>query len=149
MNDLTNKTILVAGGAGYLGSSLCKAILSNNGNLSIADIDEKKINILLDSLQIEYPKAKILSVKLDIKDENSILECVNKTHQYVGSIDGLVNATFGSTNKSLENLSADEFNAANEINLTGSFILFIVGILFSRISTTTPGGGLLENFFLK
>lgn len=43
MNDLTNKTILVAGGAGYLGSSLCKAILSNNGNLSIADIDEKKL----------------------------------------------------------------------------------------------------------
>ena len=123
MNDLTNKTILVAGGAGYLGSSLCKAILSNKGNLSIADIDEKKINILLDSLKTEYPSAKILSVKLDIKNENSILECVNKTHQYFGSIDGLVNATFGSTNKNLENLSADEFNAANEINLTGSFIL--------------------------
>ena len=63
MNDLTNKTILVAGGAGYLGSSLCKAILSNNGNLSIADIDDKKINILLDALKIEYPDAKILSVK--------------------------------------------------------------------------------------
>ena len=123
MKDLTNKTILVAGGAGYLGSSLCKAILSNNGNLSIADIDEKKINILLDSLQIEYPKAKILSVKMDIKDENSILEFVNKTHQHFSSIDGLVNATFGSTNKNLEKLSAHEFNSANEINLTGSFLL--------------------------
>ena len=123
MNNLSNKTILVAGGAGYLGSSLCKAILSNNGNLCIADIDKKKINILLDSLQIQYPRAKILSVKLDIKNENSILECVNKTYQYFGRIDGLINATFGATNKSLENLSADEFNAANEINLTGSFIL--------------------------
>ena len=123
MNDLTNKTILVAGGAGYLGSSLCKAILSNNGNLSIADIDDKKINILLDALKIEYPDAKILSVKLDIKNESSITECVNTTYEHFGSIDGLVNATFGATNKNLENLSADDFNAANEINLTGSFLL--------------------------
>ena len=123
MNDLTNNTILVAGGAGYLGSSLCKAILSHNGNLSIADIDDKKVNILIDSLNTEYPDAKILSIKLDIKDESSIIECVNRTYEHFGSIDGLVNATFGATNKNLENLSADDFNAANEINLTGSFLL--------------------------
>ena len=123
MNDLTNKTILVAGGAGYLGSSLCKAILLNNGNLSIADIDDKKINILFESLQAEHPNAKILSVKLDIKNESSITECVNTTYEHFGSIDGMVNATFGATTKNIENLSADDFNAANEINLTGSFLL--------------------------
>ncbi len=32
MFDLTNKTILVAGGAGYLGSQLCEDILLHNGN---------------------------------------------------------------------------------------------------------------------
>ena len=42
MFDLTNKTILVAGGAGYLGSQLCEAILLHNGNICIADINLEK-----------------------------------------------------------------------------------------------------------
>ena len=46
MFDLTNKTILVAGGAGYLGSQLCEAILLHNGNICIADINLEKINFL-------------------------------------------------------------------------------------------------------
>ena len=48
MFDLTNKTILVAGGAGYLGSQLCEAILLHNGNICIADINVEKINSLKD-----------------------------------------------------------------------------------------------------
>ena len=46
MFDLTNKTILVAGGAGYLGSQLCEAILLHNGNICIADINVEKINLI-------------------------------------------------------------------------------------------------------
>ena len=45
MFDLTNKTILVAGGAGYLGSQLCEAILLHSGNICIADINIEKINL--------------------------------------------------------------------------------------------------------
>ena len=46
MFDLTNKTILVAGGAGYLGSQLCESILLYNGDLCIADINQEKTNSL-------------------------------------------------------------------------------------------------------
>ena len=45
MFDLTNKTILVAGGAGYLGSQLCEAVLLHNGSICIADIDLSLIHI--------------------------------------------------------------------------------------------------------
>ena len=45
MFDLTNKTILVAGGAGYLGSQLCEAILLHNGNICIADINLEKMHL--------------------------------------------------------------------------------------------------------
>ena len=60
---------------------------------------------------------------LDIKNENSIIECVNKTNEHFDSLNGLVNATYGATGKVLEELTANEFNDANEINLTGSFLL--------------------------
>ena len=123
MFDLTNKTILVAGGAGYLGSQLCEAVLLHNGNISIADINLEKINSLKKSLTKKFPEDKIFSTMLDIKNENSIIECVNKTNEYFDNINGLVNATYGSTGKTLEELTAKEFNDANEINLTGSFLL--------------------------
>ncbi len=123
MFDLTDKTILVAGGAGYLGSQLCEAILLHNGNVSIADIDEEKLDSLKNSLIKKFPNRNIFSTTLDIKEEKSILECINKTQQHFKNINGLVNATYGSTGKTLEELSSEEFNKANEINLTGSFIL--------------------------
>ena len=123
MFDLTNKTILVAGGAGYLGSQLCEAILLHSGNICIADINVEKINSLKNSLTKKFPENKIFSTKLDIRNENSIIECVNKTNEYFDNINGLVNATYGATSKSLEDLTAKEFNDANEINLTGSFLL--------------------------
>ena len=123
MFDLNNKTILVAGGAGYLGSQLCEAILLYNGNLCIADIDQEKTNSLKKLLSTKFPNRNIFSTTLDIKDESSILECVNKTHKHFDNINGLVNATYGATGKTLEELTSKEFNDANEINLTGSFIL--------------------------
>ena len=138
MFDLTNKTILVAGGAGYLGSKLCEAILLHNGNICIADINLEKINSLKDSLMQKFPDNKIFSTILDIKNENSIIECVNKTNERFDNINGLVNATYGATGKVLEELTAEEFNDANEINLTGSFLL-------SRysINTMKDGGSII------
>ena len=123
MFDLTNKAILVAGGAGYLGSQLCEAILLHNGNICIADINLEKINSLKYSLTQKFPDSKIFSTMLDIKNENSIIESVNKTNEYFENINGLINATYGSTGKALNELTAKEFNDANEINLTGSFLL--------------------------
>ena len=123
MFDLTNKSILVAGGAGYLGSQLCESILLHNGNLCIADINIEKTNSLMNFLSKKYPNRNIISTTLDIKNENSIIECVNKTDEYFDNIDGLVNATYGATGKTLEELTSKEFNDANAINLTGSFIL--------------------------
>ncbi len=138
MFDLTNKTILVAGGAGYLGSQLCEAILVHNGNICIADINLEKINSLKNSLTKKFSENKIFSTILDIKNENSIIECVNKTNEHFDNLNGLVNATYGATGKVLEELTAEEFNDANEINLTGSFLL-------SRhaINTMKEGGSII------
>jgi len=123
MFDLTNKTILIAGGAVYLGSQLCEAILLHNGNICIADINLEKINSLKYSFTQKFPESKIFSTMLDIKNENSIIECVNKTNEHFENINGLINATYGATGKVLEELTAKEFNDTNEINLTGSFLL--------------------------
>ena len=69
----------------------------------------EKINTLKNSLTQKFPESKIFSTMLDIKNENSIIECVDKTNEYFDNINGLVNATYGATGKALEELTAEEF----------------------------------------
>ena len=123
MFDLHDKTILVAGGAGYLGSSLCDLIIKSGGKLCIADIDLEKMDSVFKQLKKKYPEAKILTSFIDMSDEPSIIKTVEKCSDHFGSLHGLVNATFGTTVKNIEELTAKDFNNANSINLTGSFLL--------------------------
>jgi len=76
MFDLTNKTILVAGGAGYLCSQLCEAILLHNGNICIADINLEKTNSLKDLLTQNFQTVNFSHV--DIKNEILSSKCIHK-----------------------------------------------------------------------
>jgi NAD(P)-dependent dehydrogenase (short-subunit alcohol dehydrogenase family) len=123
MSSLKNKTILVAGGAGFLGNALCDLILSEEANLCIADIDQKKMHITFDTLKKKYPNSKIHTTYLNMSDEESINLCVDDCINNFGNLSGLVNATFGTSSKKFEDLTAKDFNDSNAINLTGSFLL--------------------------
>ena len=97
-----------------------KPIVSIENVVASASVDQA---IDLADVTKKFPDSKIFSTMLDIKNENSIIESVNKTNDYFKNINGLINATYGATGKALEELTAEEFNNANEINLTGSFLL--------------------------
>ena len=56
-------------------------------------------------------------------EPESISKNIKLAYQKFKYIDGLVNATFGSTTDKLSELTAEKFNKANQINLTGSFLL--------------------------
>lgn len=122
MFDLTGKTVLVAGGAGYLGLPSCKLIASMGANVCVADINETRLNEAAAVLQGIGP-GKVLTLPLDIGDEASILACVRDCAKEFGAIWGLVNATFGSTGKRFSDLTAADFDRANQLNLTGTFVL--------------------------
>lgn len=123
MFDLNNKTILVVGGAGYLGAPLCDLIINSGANLCIADVDQEKMEIAFKSLKNKYPQSRIITTFIDMSNETSIISTVEKCNDYFGELHGLVNATFGTSIKNIEELTSKDFNEANSINLTGSFLL--------------------------
>lgn len=122
MFDLTGKTILVAGGAGYLGLPSCKLMAKLGANICIADVNKSRLKAAESALHGAGP-GKVLALPIDIGDEASVLACVRDTAKHFGSLWGLVNATFGSTGKRFADLTADDFDRANRLNLTGSFVL--------------------------
>ncbi len=121
MFDLSRKVILIAGGAGYLGRAICEGLSQQGANLMIADIALDRAEALAGHLSSAGGEARAL--ELDAGDENSIFRAVNKTVEQYGRIDVLINSTFSSTGKSLNEVTSEEFNRANSVNLTGAFVL--------------------------
>jgi NAD(P)-dependent dehydrogenase (short-subunit alcohol dehydrogenase family) len=122
MFDLTGKTVLLAGGAGYLGLPSCRLIASMGANICVADLNEARLEEAERVLRGVGP-GEVVTLPLDIGDEESILACVRSCAARFGGLWGLVNATFGSTGKRFDDLTAAEFDRANRLNLTGTFLL--------------------------
>ncbi|MCJ8323658.1 MAG: SDR family oxidoreductase [Rhizobiales bacterium] len=123
MNNLTGKTVFVAGGAGYLGTPLCHRIAEAGGNICIGDFNENQLDLAVETIRSIYPKTNVLGVNLDVGNEESIKTSIAKCVERFGEIHGLVNATAGASGKEIDELTAADFDKANQLNLTGPFLL--------------------------
>jgi NAD(P)-dependent dehydrogenase (short-subunit alcohol dehydrogenase family) len=112
MFNLTGKIALVAGGAGYLGQPICRKLAEQGATVIVADLNIERAKEV-------SPHAMFL----DIGNKASIKNAVSQTVSEFGKLDILVNCTYYSIGKLVEDLSEEEFDKANHVNLTGSFLL--------------------------
>lgn len=92
--DLKGRTVILTGGAGLIGNAFSKAIALCGANLIIADIDEKKANLLADKLRKETGNNNIIAKKCNITNEKSIKKIVAHAVKNYGSIDVLINNAY-------------------------------------------------------
>lgn len=123
MFDLKGKVALVAGGAGYLGQPICKALADQGARVIIADIAYERAKSAAEQLAKGFPERKISGMLLDVGDVKSIQEALKEINREWGAVNILVNCAFWGSGKALEEISCEEFNRAMQINLTGSFLL--------------------------
>ncbi len=119
--DLTGKSILVAGGAGYLGLPGCLLMARLGAKVAIADIDPVRLEKAVAAVREAGGEA--LGLPLDFADEDSILGCVRAAVEQMDGLHGVVNATFGSTGKRFDDLTVADFDRTNRLNLTSTFVL--------------------------
>ena len=75
--DLHNKTVVITGGAGYLGSAMSEVLVANGAKLYIMGKDHKKNKDFADKLRKKYGLARCESVTFDIDSKESIETAVN------------------------------------------------------------------------
>ena len=118
--DLSGKVALVAGGAGYLGTPVVEALAEQGALVMIADMNLTRAEQT--AAAISQGAKRATACQLDGGSETSIRQAIQLTLREFGRLDILVNMTYRSIGKQLNELTVAEFDDANHVNLTCAFI---------------------------
>jgi len=122
LNQLTDKVIVITGGAGLIGQSFVKASLEQGAKVVIAEKDVYAANTFVESLGQNH---NLVVQEMDITCTVSIKSAIENIHNEFGQIDALVNNAYPRN----KNYGADFFDVTYKdfsenisMNLGGYFI---------------------------
>ncbi len=121
--DLSDKTCLMVGGAGYLTQPACKLLAQMGATVIIADRDKEMLEAAEQAVAEEVPTARLETRLVEVGDEGSINRLVDGILDAHERLDGMVNAAAAADGSRLEDLTAEAFERANRVNVTGFFLL--------------------------
>ena len=131
--DLTGRAAIVTGGVGLLGAEFCRTLAEAGAAVAVVDLDASASQETADTLTKSGHKA--LAVSADITKPDSVNAMVKKVVSEFGRIDILVNsaaldpkfdpdaAKKGIAPGAFEDYPLDDWNAALNVNLTGTFLV--------------------------
>lgn len=139
--DLTGKVALVAGGGGYLGYSICRALAAHGARVGVGDINEQAIHRSVDAVQGDGGQA--VAVQLDSGKEDSIERSLDQVQQSLGPVSIVVNCATTATGKSHENLTVEDWQTCLQTTLVGEFL---IARSAARRMIKQGGGGSIIHF---
>nr|WP_321514096.1 SDR family oxidoreductase [uncultured Pseudodesulfovibrio sp.] len=138
--DLTGRTALITGGAGYIGTAFCEALAEVGANIAVLDIAEDRVHATASKLAEIY-SVKTMGLTVNLSDEAAVVAAPAQVKETLGSLDIVVNcaAFVGTSGLSgwvtpFEEQSVDTWRAALETNLTACFALIQAATPFLRES---------------
>lgn len=139
---LSNKIVVVTGGAGLLGQSFCTAVAEQGGLAVVADIDLAAATRV--SEQIIAAGGRADPAALDITDTDSLEALIASVHARHGRIDAVVNNAYPrnkSWGRKLEDVSYTDFCENVSLHLGG---YFLVAQKFAVYFSEHGGGGIIN-----
>lgn len=127
MKLLKNKTAIITGGSGGIGSAIVEALYYNGYNVVIHYFKNSEKSAVLEKRleknEKEGQKPKILTLQADITDYEQAKSIADKTHETFQKIDILINNTGISKVELIENLEPEAWEKVIKTNLTSAFYL--------------------------
>jgi len=119
--DLTGKVAIVTGSSRGLGQYYGRALARAGADLVITGLPGEPLEPF--QKEIEAIGRKALPVELDVREHESIENCVAATVNEYGKIDILVNNAGLNIRKPAVDITWEDWNTVLEVNLRGSFFM--------------------------
>ena len=117
--DMNGRDVWVIGGAGYLGTAAVKLLVSCGARVLCVDIGTRAH----DMVAREKLEASVTPESFDASDGKAAGEFVSGNMARGGTPAGLVIMTYKSFPKSMNALLPEEFDEANRVGLTATFVM--------------------------
>lgn len=117
---LDDKTALVTGGAGRIGTVDCEILAEEGAEVVVLDIDEDSAESVAEGIRDDGGEA--LAAKCDLTDRDDVKETVTDLREETGGIDVLVNnAGVVDAVGRVEGYDDDLWDRDMQVNLTGTY----------------------------
>ncbi|MDP3651341.1 MAG: oxidoreductase [Rhodoferax sp.] len=140
---LTNKIVVVTGGAGFIGRQFCMSVAEHNGSVIVADVDIDAATELATEIENRH-LGRARAALLDITSKDSIQAFIGKFHESHGRIDAVVNNAYPRNKnygRKLEDVTYADFCENVGLHLGGYFLIAQqFGLYFREL-----GGGNIVN----
>jgi gluconate 5-dehydrogenase len=107
---LSGQRVVVAGGAGTIGSALVAGFLDAGASVGVIDVD----------VSVLHPGVTA-SVEADLGDADMARASVRDMHERLGGLDVLIHCVGINDRKPIENYTAPEWDRIVDVNLTSAF----------------------------
>ena len=119
--DVGGLAILVAGGAGGLGTAIVRELAVRGARVVVADVDQGRAEAV--ATQVSAASGEVRGISLNVTDSNSCKDAVDFTIGAFGRLDALVNASGVYRVSPALEMTDDDWERTIDINLTGAFRL--------------------------
>ena len=117
--NLKEKTVIIIGASGRIGSAICEALSHTGANIVAADIEDSKL---------KEENSSYLPLKVDITDISSIKSVFKKSLKKYSKVDSAINVSYPK-NKNygslFENVKYEDFCENVSLHLGGYFLFLL------------------------
>ncbi len=119
--DLKRKVAIITGGNGGIGKGIAEGLAAAGADIAVAARNEEKTGKAVEDIEQTYG-VRALGLKIDVGNDNEIVEMVQKTRDRFGRIDILVNNAGMNIRKLPQDYTASEWDKILHINLRAPFL---------------------------
>ncbi|WP_142391644.1 dihydroanticapsin 7-dehydrogenase [Bacillus halotolerans] len=117
--NLTDKTVLITGGASGIGYAAVQAFLNQQANVVVADIDAAQGEVMVR----QENNDRLHFVQTDITDEAACQHAVQSAINTFGGLDILINNAGIEIVAPIHEMELSDWNKVLQVNLTGMFLM--------------------------